>query len=144
MLVIMLVIMIYAVINSYHSVDLFSQQKSTAIWKVVTSRSYLPVLQKFIINFSKIQASLVCKGDCAIGHVVVPLQLPPAVLRLVELLHLQDNKFDCIKEWRDVGTDKCTSGMKSSSSLGKVTGTLSLVLAHAPTLRIFIETYRDR
>ena len=38
----------------------------------------------------------------------------------------------------------CTSGMKSSSSLGKVTGTLSLVRAQAPTLRIFIETYRDR
>ena len=39
------------------------------------------------------KALLVCKGDCAIGHVVVPLQLPPAVLRLVELLHLQDNWF---------------------------------------------------
>ena len=30
----------------------------------------------------------VCKGDCAVGHVVVPLQLPAAVLGLVEILHL--------------------------------------------------------
>ena len=36
-----------------------------------------------------------------------------------------------------------TSGIKSSSSLGKVTGTLSLVLAQAPTLRIFIDTCRE-
>ena len=47
-------------------------------------------------------------------------------------------------DWVDRGRQKPTSGMKSSSSLGKVTGTLSLVRAHAPTLRIFIETYRDR
>ena len=36
-----------------------------------------------------------------------------------------------------------TSGIKSSSSLGKVTGTLSLVLAQAPTLRIFIDTCKE-
>ena len=36
-----------------------------------------------------------------------------------------------------------TSGIKSSSSLGKVTGTLSLVLAQAPTLRIFIDTCNE-
>ena len=36
-----------------------------------------------------------------------------------------------------------TSGIKSSSSLGNVTGTLSLVLAQAPTLRIFIDTCNE-
>ena len=40
-----IVVMIYDLND--RSVDLFSQQKRTAIWKVVTSRSYLPVLEIF-------------------------------------------------------------------------------------------------
>ena len=89
---------------------------------------------------------LVGESDGAVGHVVVPLQLPATVLRLVELLHLR------VEE--DISWTKCsnvslsmiaglTSGIKSSSSLGKVTGTLSLVLAQAPTLRIFIDTCNE-
>ena len=33
------------------------------------------------------------EGDCAVGHVVVPLQLSSAVFCLVELLYLHGNKF---------------------------------------------------
>ena len=45
--------------------------------------------------------------------------------------------------WRNNMIAGLTSGIKSSSSLGKVTGTLSLVLAQAPTLRIFIDTCKE-
>ena len=46
---VVIVVMIYDVND--RSVDLFSQQKRTAIWKVVTSRSYLPVLEIFLKYF---------------------------------------------------------------------------------------------
>ena len=54
-------------------------------WKYFQSTS--EVLAKYN------QPLLVCKGDCAIGHVVVPLQLSSAVFCLVELLYLHGNKF---------------------------------------------------
>ena len=91
---------------------------------------------------------LVGESDGAIGHVVMPLQLPATMLRLVELLHLRVEdvnswtKFQMC-HWRNNMIAGLTSGIKSSSSLGKVTGTLSLVLAQAPTLRIFIDTCNE-
>ena len=92
---------------------------------------------------------LVGESDGAIGHVVVPLQLPATVLRLVELLHLRVEKRTTVGQsvqlchWRNNIIAGLTSGIKSSSSLGKVTGTLSLVLAQAPTFRIFIDTCNE-
>ena len=79
---------------------------------------------------------LISECDGPVGHVMMPLQLPAAVLGLVEFLDL---KYDSVNMsgWQDLLP---TSGMKSSSSRGSVTGTLSLVLAQAPMLRILMET----
>ena len=39
---------------------------------------------------------LVSEGEGTVGHVMMPLQFPPTVLRLVELLNLINNWLD---EW---------------------------------------------
>lgn len=78
---------------------------------------------------------LVSEGDGPVGHVMVPLQLPATMFRFVKLLNLKHHSQLPLTDHFNQ-----TSGMKSSSSRGSVTGTLSLVLAQAPMLRILIET----
>lgn len=88
---------------------LWFQAKSTASWKVVTSRSYWPTsFLKVIWNTPQVKreradlppAALKEKAGThdAVGHQVMPVQLPAAVVLLVEILHLWNEVFQLCGE----------------------------------------------